>query len=81
MSNDLSIPDGVTGLQVSKETFDTFAEEFLKKVVEEAVPSGSFGGIQVSVHPYIDKNTILMVGPDPDFPCYTRVVKIVKFTP
>jgi hypothetical protein len=84
MNNEVQfdIPFGCD-LAVSKEMYEKFEEALIKKVVEKAVPVevGAFAGIKICVQSYIPKDTILIVGPDPDCPGSIRVVKIIKFTP
>jgi hypothetical protein len=81
MSKELLIPVGCH-LAVSKETYDKFEEALIRAAAEkfEVVISGALGGVKIFVQPYIPNDTILVVGPDPDFPGRTKVFKIIKLS-
>jgi hypothetical protein len=80
--SDLKIPLGCD-IGVSKEMYEKFEEALIKATVEKLVPVevGAFGGMKVFVQPYMPENMAVIVGPDPDLPGRTKIVKIIKFVP
>ena len=79
---DLKIPFGCD-IGVSKEMYEAFEEALIKKFVEKVSPVevAGFGGMKIFVQPHIPKDMIIVIGPDPDSPGRTKVIKIIKFVP
>jgi hypothetical protein len=70
-------------LGVSKSMYESFESALIKQVVEKSVPIevGALGGIKIFVQPHIPPDMVLIVGPDPNCPGRTTVLKIIKFVP